>query len=328
MVLNKKHNTLLHSFLVLMVLLLPSSSIYAQQDDQDSYDDEYYDNDYYYNDEYNVEEESFDASPDDNRSEIDRFSKPIDKRSADRKAWEKAREGLSYNGKPPADQYNDSDEEHDKGSGAENEDSNGRGGDGNGNDNYGNSDQREGYSGDARKDHEEKVARSSPMFNIPDYVIKILMYTGIALFVVLLIWLIYNIAKNATGNPDNKAVVYKGSISENLQHIEENLMKSDLEIALERAIAEGDYKTAIRIYYLMIIKELSVKQWIKWKRDKTNGEYQREMKGRSEYIAFHQLTLMFETVWYGDTSIDKDMYDKLSPDFERFVAQIKSNSPA
>lgn len=325
MVLSKKHNMLPYSCLLMLVLLLPTSFAVHAQTDEELSKETLTDLDLF--DEGN---EQVSTVP-----KADRKNETIDKRSVDKSAWEKAREGLSYNGKPPADEYETAEGAENSRSG-EGEGSYGNGngsgnrnGDGNGNGSYGRSDNNNYDNSDERKERED-VYKKPPRtwFKLPDWVYKAILYTAAVLFIILLVYLIYRLAVNYSGNPDNKTVGYKGSISENLQQIEENLLKSDLEIALDKAIAEGDFKTAIRIYYLMIIKELSVKQWIKWKRDKTNGEYVREMRDRNEFDAFSRLTLMFETVWYGDTNIDKELFDRLSPDMERFVKHIKTPGKA
>ncbi len=108
-----------------------------------------------------------------------------------------------------------------------------------------------------------------------------------------------------------------------LDEIEDNLHESDLEKALRLALEAKDYRMAIRLYYLSVIKELSLRDWIKWKRDKTNGQYVREMYEKPEGKTFRQLTLAFERVWYSDEVIVLKHYEILSPQFQTFISSIK-----
>lgn len=108
-----------------------------------------------------------------------------------------------------------------------------------------------------------------------------------------------------------------------LEDIEENLHESDLEKALRMALEAEDYRMAIRIYYLSIIKELSIRNWIKWKRDKTNGQYVREMVEKPEGKTFRQLTIAFDRTWYSDEDIVLRHYEVLSPQFQLFMNSIK-----
>ncbi len=108
-----------------------------------------------------------------------------------------------------------------------------------------------------------------------------------------------------------------------LNDIEENLHETDLERALRLALEANDYRMAIRIYYLSIIKELSALQWIQWKRDKTNGQYVREMGDRPNSEAFRSLTIAFDRVWYGDENIGQRHYEALGPQFKTFINNLK-----
>lgn len=108
-----------------------------------------------------------------------------------------------------------------------------------------------------------------------------------------------------------------------LDQIEDNLHESDLERALRLALEAKDYRMAIRVYYLTVIKELSLRDWIKWKRDKTNGQYVREMMDKPEGTTFRQLTNAFEHTWYSDEEIVLKHYEVLSPQFQSFIGSLK-----
>jgi hypothetical protein len=109
-----------------------------------------------------------------------------------------------------------------------------------------------------------------------------------------------------------------------LEDIEERLYESDLDRMLREALQRGEYRLAVRIYYLAIIKELSIKDWIRWKKDKTNREYLNEMIASKPelYKGFSDATYMFEKVWYGDLEIRQKEYDVLSPRFRNFMDSI------
>jgi hypothetical protein len=115
--------------------------------------------------------------------------------------------------------------------------------------------------------------------------------------------------------------------AELLENIEDNLHESDLERALRLALEAQDYRLAIRIYYLTIIKELSLKDMIKWKRDKTNGQYVREMLEKPEGTAFRSLTVSFERAWYSNETIMLKHFEALNPQFQSFISAIKKPKP-
>ncbi|MBL4650568.1 MAG: hypothetical protein JKY03_12625, partial [Aureispira sp.] len=66
-----------------------------------------------------------------------------------------------------------------------------------------------------------------------------------------------------------------------LAQIETNLEEADVEGFLKQALVDKNYRLAIRLYYLAIIKELSGKGAIEWKKEKTNGDYRRELQRKN-----------------------------------------------
>jgi hypothetical protein len=115
-------------------------------------------------------------------------------------------------------------------------------------------------------------------------------------------------------------------ISENkysIDNLEERVHEANLESFLQKAKSDGNYKLVVRIYYLIIIRELSNKKFIFWKKEKTNAEYLREMRERESYETFRELTFLFEWVWFGNKGISERQYQKLSANFEEFIDQLK-----
>lgn len=145
----------------------------------------------------------------------------------------------------------------------------------------------------------------------------------VILFTVIILALAFIIYKLLGGT-----FVRNRKIGENkvftIEDIEERLHESDLDRLLREALSKGDFRLAVRIYYLAIIKELSVKEWIRWKKDKTNREYLNEMIARKPdlYNGFRETTLAFERVWYGDLEIKESEYNMLSPRFRNFIDSI------
>ncbi|MBX9850736.1 MAG: hypothetical protein K2X86_03155 [Cytophagaceae bacterium] len=122
----------------------------------------------------------------------------------------------------------------------------------------------------------------------------------------------------------NKKLPKKKTVT--IENLEEEIHESDLDIFLREALKSNNYKLAIRIYYLMIIKELSVKNWIEWKKNKTNREYLFEMNQRKEYQVFFDITRNFERIWYGDLEIKETDYSNMSPAFQNFIDNIKKGN--
>lgn len=105
--------------------------------------------------------------------------------------------------------------------------------------------------------------------------------------------------------------------------LEERIHDVDLENLLRKALDDKNYKMAIRIYYLIIIKGMSNAELINWKKDKTNGEYVSELYGKKHFEPFKEATLLFERAWYGNVDVDLTIYNKLQPKFDALNKKIK-----
>jgi len=129
---------------------------------------------------------------------------------------------------------------------------------------------------------------------------SILLYTLLAIF---LGYVLYILFVNASLSDKGKTIK-----TEVLERAPVEIPKSELEKMLENALANSDYRLAIRIYFIFILKELSSKKWISWKKEKTNSAYLSEMSKREEYSLFSDTVTIFELAWYGDYEIKKTDY--------------------
>jgi predicted Holliday junction resolvase-like endonuclease len=111
-----------------------------------------------------------------------------------------------------------------------------------------------------------------------------------------------------------------------LENFSKEIPESELEKWLREALAENNFRLAVRIYYLMIIKELSNKNWIDWRKEKTNHDYIREVKNAPCFIEFKTATGIFERIWYGERSVDVFSYEKISEQFSGLLQQIRKTS--
>jgi len=114
------------------------------------------------------------------------------------------------------------------------------------------------------------------------------------------------------------------STTVDIKRVEQNLHKSDMEILIDKSLAEGNYMLSVRLHYLWAIKELSNKRLIKWKRDKTNRDYLREMRKTDLYQPFRDVTRIFERVWYGSQNqLNQSDYLSIQKKLKDFIKQVK-----
>lgn len=122
-------------------------------------------------------------------------------------------------------------------------------------------------------------------------------------------------------NPFNKKSD-SNKINISLDELEDHLDSASIDPHLYAAIKSKNYKLAIRLYYLMIIQKLALKEKIIWKKYKTNKHYLNEMRNKTEYSSFNKLTNTYERCWFGDIEINEKEYNELNYDFVNFLQNI------
>lgn len=103
---------------------------------------------------------------------------------------------------------------------------------------------------------------------------------------------------------------------------EENIHDISFENGINDAVANGDYRLAIRLLYLQNLKLLSDKNLIEWLPGKTNADYKRELKDKALSEPFISTTSIFEAVWYGHKTISQVDYEELGSAFSNFKNQL------
>ena len=144
----------------------------------------------------------------------------------------------------------------------------------------------------------------------------------IALAVVIVAFIIANMVggEGWTFTPTARKAPQKNAIPITLENVEDNIYESDLDRFIREALEKENYSQAVRLYYLAIIKELSLKRWIRWKKDKTNRDYIRELSNTDFQGSFRNVTRMFERVWYGKQKLDgSDFRNSLQPSLKNLL---------
>lgn len=182
-----------------------------------------------------------------------------------------------------------------------------------------------------KQDRPEKMEEPKPSrsFNIPGLGALAGLFQLLAIIVViLLVGMIIYILVRAFSGSSNTKVSSSSAIVNTLEELEENIHEADLERALRLALEQKNYKLAVRIYYLIIIRDMSSLKLIVWKRDKTNGEYVRELYSKPQYESFRDITLDFDKVWYGDEEVNHSQFEYLQGKFSHFIQSLKGRNKA
>ncbi|HEX8297643.1 MAG TPA: DUF4129 domain-containing protein [Rubricoccaceae bacterium] len=99
----------------------------------------------------------------------------------------------------------------------------------------------------------------------------------------------------------------------------------DLPALLAAAVAQREWRAAVRLRYLVALQRLDAADLVAWAPDKTNQTFVREATARGGADlgrAFSDVTRAFETVWYGGISVDAARWTRVGTRFERLDAAL------
>ena len=157
----------------------------------------------------------------------------------------------------------------------------------------------------------------SPVVGFLRILLKVLPYiiAGLVLFLIIKFFLKVN-ARNIIEGKNSKSTV-------SLSYEEELIRDKDLPKLIQAAINDGNYKLAIRYYYLLLLKKLSEKELISWQQEKTNEDYIKEI-ALSNHLNndFKKLTYLYDYVWYGEFLIDQEKFLQAEINFKSVISKI------
>lgn len=98
---------------------------------------------------------------------------------------------------------------------------------------------------------------------------------------------------------------------------------SELEIKINSAKEVNDFRSATRLYFVWVIKELSDKGFIQWKKRKTNYHYLLEVKSQSFSSEFEMGIKNYEFIWYGKYEVSSEEFELIENHFKELISNIK-----
>jgi hypothetical protein len=102
----------------------------------------------------------------------------------------------------------------------------------------------------------------------------------------------------------------------------ENIHDINFDESINKALADKNYRLAVRLLYLRSLKRLNDAGLIHWRMEKTNLAYLNEIENPDYKQLFGALTVRFEYVWYGDFQINGDAYQRIDTMFREFNSRL------
>lgn len=143
-------------------------------------------------------------------------------------------------------------------------------------------------------------------------------YGALTIAVLYLVYILFNEggAGLFSSNTNKKIANYDEITAENIEN-------ADINTLIKNAENNDDYRLAIRYYYLLVLKTLSLKNHIKFEDDKTNTEYLNEMSSKPFSSEFAYTSYLYNYIWYGEFSLNFKQYNKAKSNFETLLNLVK-----
>ncbi|MFZ1751487.1 MAG: hypothetical protein WAU01_14910 [Saprospiraceae bacterium] len=121
---------------------------------------------------------------------------------------------------------------------------------------------------------------------------------------------LYVLANIIMGKKGNWFLYSRGD-DQNLSYglSESDLAETDFTTLIQQAIAQSDFRSAVRYHYLRVLHLLTQHKIIDFHKDKTNSDYSYEIKNTRLRSDFQYLSYIYDYTWYGAFDMQRAEYD-------------------
>ncbi len=106
--------------------------------------------------------------------------------------------------------------------------------------------------------------------------------------------------------------------------IESNLQVVDFERMIDQAENQNEFRLAIRYYYLWLLKKLSKADLIEYDQEKTNLDYQNEIRSQKLKSDFSYTSYLYNYIWYGHFDVTRGQFKQARRAFDKLLKSLGS----
>ena len=104
--------------------------------------------------------------------------------------------------------------------------------------------------------------------------------------------------------------------------LDEDIHTMDFDALINGALQRKEYRLAIRLLFLQALKLLADRHHIHWRPGKTNHDYLDELQAGELKTGFNELNYYFEYAWYGNFSINEELYRKVDSLYHQWKTSV------
>jgi hypothetical protein len=108
------------------------------------------------------------------------------------------------------------------------------------------------------------------------------------------------------------------------EELSKDIFSLEYDDEINKAVAAGNFRLAVRLMYLRTLTDLSEKGLISYTHEKTNSDYLSELSGTAYYKSFFRLTRDFDYTWYGKFELSTESFALVQKDFIQFKQALTS----
>ena len=107
-------------------------------------------------------------------------------------------------------------------------------------------------------------------------------------------------------------------------HLPLNIFEINYNKEIDKAMSDENYRQAIRLMFLQLLKRMDENEIIKYQQDLTNFDYRMQLQGTHYEPPFKNLVTFYEYAWYGKWQPGKTIFMQVKEQFDTFNRELKN----
>lgn len=150
--------------------------------------------------------------------------------------------------------------------------------------------------------------------------LKALPYILLAGLIGLIIWLFTKLNPGSNFLEEAEAPRVFNSEEEEIIH------SKNIDQLIQDALKNGQFRLAIRFYYLKLLQLMDEAGFIEYQFQKTNEDYSSEIRSEDLQLHFKKISRIYDYIWYGDFRITEEEFQLAQKSFEQLQTDLNQHS--
>lgn len=144
------------------------------------------------------------------------------------------------------------------------------------------------------------------------------------IYIILICFAVYILVRILAGKDAVSFFGKKNTTVAPINISEEHIESVDLDELINNALAERNFRLAIRYMYLKALQELTIKDIIDYHFEKTNTDYYREIGDVTIKQYYNKVSYLYDYIWYGEFDLDETGYKKAKTSFDQLQTKLNT----